>query len=507
MNPMTETSPAARPNLLLIMSDQHAQRIAGCYGDTVVRTPSIDSLARRGVVFDNAYCPSPICLPSRMSALTGRYPVRQSCWTNTDYLSSDIPTFAHALGAAGLDPVLVGRMHALGPDQLHGYVRRLVGDHSPNWIGIPRHDMGQLANANDPWRVSVVKSGAGRSSYELKDLDVADAAVETLRGIARRREAGDASPFAVTVGFMLPHPPYVARAEDFSLYDGIVPPPAIAPAAREGEHAFIAWWRDNRDIRNVGAAEAMRARAAYYALTHRLDILVGRVLGELERLGLAENTLVVYTSDHGDHIGERGLWWKHTLFDESVKIPLILSWPGVLPEGERRDAVVNLVDLAPTMLEAVGAPQLPNADGRSFLAVARNAGAPWIDETFAEYCTDPTPDWTGGKAVRQRMLRTARYKLNYYDGCAPQLFDMIDDPGEQRDLAADPRYAAVRDALVARILADWDPRAVAERMEARARDKALIAAWGKAVRPPSEYLWELLPEDNFLDGAVAAAAP
>lgn len=487
-----------RPNLVLIMSDQHAQRVAGCYGDRAARTPNIDRLASRGVTFDNAYCPSPICLPSRMSALTARHPFRQACWTNTDYLASDIPTFAHGLGAAGYDPVLVGRMHALGPDQLHGYVRREVGDHSPNWIGVPRHDMGPLEGTNDPYRASVIRSGPGRSAYELKDMDVTRAAIGVLEGIARRRSAGDAAPFALTVGYMLPHPPYVARPEDYRRFEGQIPPLAIPPPAGSEEHPWIAWWRDNRQIADVPEADVTRARTAYYALVQRLDALIGEVLETLADLRLADNTLIAYTSDHGDHVGERGLWWKHTFYDESVKVPLVLSWPGVLPEAERRSAVVNLIDLGPTLLDACGAPALPNADGRSFLSVAQDAAAPWRDETFAEYCTDPTPAWTGGMAVRQRMLRTERFKLNYFHGYPPQLFDLRDDPSEQRDLADVPRYAPVRLALLARLLADWDPERVSAAMEARRRDKELIGAWAQAVQPQNTHLWTMAPGSNEL---------
>ncbi|WP_051328677.1 sulfatase-like hydrolase/transferase [Geminicoccus roseus] len=487
-----------RPNLLFIMSDQHAQRIAGCYGDSVVETPNIDRLAKSGVVFDNAYCPSPICLPARMSALSARYPVRQNCWTNTDYLASDIPTMAHALGAGGYRPVLVGRMHALGPDQLHGYVRREVGDHSPNWAGIPRHDMGPLANTNDPYRVSLERSGEGQSAYERKDVDVTAAAIAALEEVAARRAKGDAEPFALTVGYMLPHPPYVARAQDYRRYEGRVPLPAIPAPSPEVEHPWIAWWRDNRDIREVSPEDALRARTAYYALTSRLDGMVGEILARLDELGLRDDTLIVYTSDHGDHVGDRGLWWKHTLYDESVKVPLVLSWPGRLPQNERRSAVVNLIDLAPTVLEALGAPALPNADGRSFLAVARDAGAPWIDETFAEYCTDAAPAWTGGQATRHRMIRSGHYKLNYYDGMAPQLFDLDEDPLEQNDLAASPAHTSVRHALLGRLLADWDPVEIDRIMTRRVQDKELLAGWARSVGPRSEHLWEMRPEDNYL---------
>jgi choline-sulfatase len=246
-------------NLLFLMSDQHTQRVAGCYGDGVVRTPNLDRLAARGVVFDEAYCPSPICVPSRMSLLTGCHPATQECWTNGDLLASDRPTMAHALGAAGYRPVLVGRLHALGPDQLHGYAEREVGDHSPNWIGVPRHDMGALDRTNDPFRDSLRKSGAGQSAYELHDADVVDAACARLEAIADRRAAGDATPFGLTVGLMLPHPPYVARAEDYEPYVGKVGPPETAPPDPAREHPYLRWWRDSTDTRHVTEAEVLRA--------------------------------------------------------------------------------------------------------------------------------------------------------------------------------------------------------------------------------------------------------
>jgi choline-sulfatase len=490
---------ASGPSLLFFMSDQHTQRVAGCYGDGVVRTPHLDRLAARGVVFDEAYCPSPICVPSRMSLLTGCHPASQECWTNGDLLASDRPTMAHALGAAGYRPVLVGRLHALGPDQLHGYAERDVGDHSPNWVGVPRHDMGALDKTNDPFRDSLRKSGAGQSAYELHDADVIDGACARLEAIAARRRAGDGAPFSLTVGLMLPHQPYVARAEDYEPYVGKVGLPDLAAPDPAREHPYLRWWRDSTDTRHVTEAETLRARTAYYGLVTRLDAMIGRVLDRLEALGLAGDTLVVYTSDHGDQLGERGLWWKQTFYDESAKVPLVLAWPGRLPAGERRAQLVNLVDLAPTVLDALGAPPLPNADGRSFLGVARDADHPWADATVSEYCGDAAESWAGATPVQQRMLRTRRWKLSYYHGDRPQLYDMREDPRETTDLAEDPRHAGIRDALVRRVLADWDPDRVARRMAARRRDKALLGAWARAVRPPDAYRWQLRMEDNWLD--------
>lgn len=491
-----------KPNLLYIISDQHAQRVAGCYGDALAETPNLDLLAARGVTFDNAYTTSPICTPARMSALTGRHAFRQQCWTNFDFLASDIPTWAHSLGAAGYAPTLIGRLHSMGPDQLHGFVRREVGDHSPNWIGVPRHNMGVLTNTNEPERTSISRSGPGSNAYELKDIDVARAAVAHLDELGQRKRAGDDQPFAVAVGLMLPHAPFVARPEDYARFAGKVGRARLRPPAAKDEHPWINWWRTNRDILAVPEAEELRTRIAYYAMTYRMDALIGDVLAALARNGLADNTLIVYTSDHGEQIGERGLWWKHTFYDQSLKIPLILSWPGQLPQGERRAQIVNLMDVSATLLAAMAAPVLPSSDARSFLDVARNGAAPWVDETFAEYCTDDTPPWTGGMAVRQSMIRQGRWKLVYHHGYRPQLFDMANDPDELRDLAEDAAHETVRDALLARIFAQWDPVAIDRRMRARVADKALLGAWCRATQPPSTYVWELRPEMNRLDLAA-----
>jgi choline-sulfatase len=483
---------------LFLFSDQHAFHVAGCYGDPVAETPHLDRLAAAGVAFDAAYCPSPICVPSRMAMLTGRHPHTQDCWTNDDYLASDRATWLHALGAAGYRPILVGRLHAMGPDQLHGYADRFVGDHSPNWIGLPRHDMGVLNETNDPHRTSVVHSGPGESVYEVKDRDVTRAAINVLDDLGAKRRAGDDSPFAVTVGWMLPHPPYVATPSDYARFAGRVGP-ARLPAPCEPGHPWLDWWRRDRGIEAVPQADAVRARTAYYALTFRLDAMIGEVLAALDRNGFADDTLVVYTTDHGDQIGERGLWWKHTFHEESVRVPLVMRWPGRLPVGRRCPRVCSLVDVTATMLEALGAPLLPQADGRSLLAVAADPDSPWVDETFSEYCTDAVPTWTGGMAVRQRMVRQGRWKLIHYHGYPTQLFDLASDPDELVDRAADPACRAVHDQLHARLLADWDPDAIDRRMRARRADKDLIGAWGRRVNPPNTHLWPVRPDHNRLD--------
>lgn len=487
-----------RPNLLFLFSDQHARRVAGCYGDPAAPTPNLDRLASEGVVFDNAYCPSPLCVPSRMSMLTGRHPFEQECWTNDDYLRSDAATWLHAAGAAGYRPVLAGRLHSMGPDQLHGYAQRMVGDHSPNWGGVPRHDLGVLDKANDPWRESLDRSGVGQSAYQVKDVETVAAACDFLRSVGSERRAGVREPFCLTVGLLLPHPPYVAWREDYERFEGRVPPPAH-PGPPPNPHPWEAWWRENRDIAGVDETAVQRARTAYYGLVYRLDALIGDVLGCLAHEGLGDDTLIVYTTDHGDQLGERGLWWKHTLYEDSVRVPLILRWPERLPRGERRAQVTDLLDVAATMIDAMGGPALPHGRGRSLLPLAADARASWIDEVFCEHCTDVVPAWTGGRATQQRMIRSEQWKLIYTHGEPSQLFDLAADPDERNDLANDARHASTRERLTRRVLEGWDPEQVAARIRERRRDKEILGAWARQVRPPDAFRWSLLPEHNRLD--------
>ena len=485
-----------RPNVLFLFSDQHAQKVAGCYGDPLIQTPHLDRLSREGVRFTNAYCPSPICVPSRMATLTARWPHTQECWTNDDMLRSDLPSWLHRAGSVGNAPVLIGRLHAIGPDQLHGYAERVIGDHSSNYPGTTRQSLGTLEGTNDPNPESLEKSGVGMSAYHEKDAEVTDAAIRWLQETGAVRNS-EGKPFCLTVGYMLPHPPYVVDREAFDIYDGRVPPPALD--ADDADDAWHSWWRSARHIETVPVQYRDRARAAYWGLVHRLDEMIGRVLAALEEIGALDNTLVVYASDHGDHLGERGLWWKHTFFEESVKVPLIMRLPDVLPAGETRDHVVNLIDLSQTMIEAMSAPILPHADGRSFWAVAKDGTAPWRNETFCEYCTDPVPEWTGGRAVQQRMIRSGNWKLSLYDSDPPLLFNLGSDPDEKRNRANDPDCAGVLQTLLARLTDGWHPEAVAACMRKRRIEKEILAAWAREVQPEGTHVWRFAPERNHLE--------
>ena len=379
-----------RPNLLYIHSDQHSPYISGCYGDPLVRTPHLDALAASGVALDNTYCPSPICVPSRMSMLSGRYPHENQVCTNSQILDSGIPTLAHAMGSGGYKPVLIGRMHSNGPDQLHGYAERLVGDHGPNHIGGRGADHGMLSGTAGPARVSLEKAGHGQSAYQVHDEDVTAATVDFFNRLGVKKRAGQpAEPFSLSVGFMLPHQPFVARLQDYEYYYENMFPPHITEPFGEDLHPHIKMWREKSGIQEVSDEEVRRARAAYWALVERMDILIGQIIAALRANGLEENTLIIYTSDHGEQVGEHSLWWKQTFYEDSVKVPAILSWPGHLPGGTRCGRVVSSLDLNATMLDALGCPALPNSRGRSLLPVLKDPDhAAWDDVAFSELCYD-----------------------------------------------------------------------------------------------------------------------
>lgn len=485
-------------NILFIFSDQHAQRIAGPYGDRIAETPALDRLAGEGVTFDNCYTPAPVCGPARMAMLSGRPPHETRTFMNNDILPSHIPTYANALAAHGVDTALAGRLHAMGPDQMRGFARRIVGDHSPAWPGVARHDMGILARTHGPNRISLERSGAGNSAYQNLDEASRDAAIAELEARAARLRAGETRPFFLKVGFMLPHPPFVARAEDYARFEGRVPPPR-QPAPPNDEHPYLAWWRRNREIETVPPDERDRSRAAFYGLVHRLDRYVDALLGALDRLGLADDTLVVYASDHGEHLGERGLWWKHTFFDEAVKVPLLMRWPGRLPAGVRRPQLVDLMDVAATFVDAAGAPPLPNGRGRSLLPIAGEAGRPWVDRVFSQNCVDAIEGYSGGRAMQQRMLREGGWKLVYHHGLPPQLFDLETDPDETNDRADDPAVAERLAAMTSRILDGWDPEAIGRLLEQRMADKRLLRAWAEVASPEDPIRWRFDPDINRLD--------
>lgn len=477
------------------MSDQHNRRFMGCAGDPIAHTPAMDSLAARGVRFENACCPFPLCGPSRMAFMTARHPHEINCLTNLCWLSSDIPTFAHAFGAAGYETVLAGRMHFVGSDQRHGFDQRIVADvsataHINPVTGWHLEDvLGDLVDTPGMSPQALIKSGPGRSGYHAYDETVCQRAVDWLR--ARKQSA---SPFLLVVGFVSPHSPFVAPPGDFHRYNDRIRIEDLPNPRLDALHPLHQLYREKWKVtQGVTVEDQRRTRAAYYGLCTFLDRQLGEILRALGESGHAGNTIVVYTSDHGESMGEHGLWWKSVFYDGSIGVPLILAGPGIPGPNQTVRSNVSLLDLPPTLLDLVGADPIPGASGRSFHCLIEDRPDSWSDEIFAE-------NYGGAnESNAQRMIRRGPWKLNYYHGMRPQLFNIEEDPHEWNDRWNDPACRGIVAELQARLLDGWDPAAMEQRLALRHKELRLVGEWVKRNRPPEpDPCWFEKPLENHI---------
>lgn len=487
-------SQSGTPNILLIMTDQHSKDVLGCYGNSTVRTPHLDRLAADGLRFSNAYCPSPLCGPSRMSFMTSQTPSANEVWDNNHILNSVIPTWAHVMTLAGYETALLGRMHFCGPDQRHGFESRPVGEPGagpvgmpvkggPAWTKYPGSTSGQS-------RECVEIAGRGHTHYQWSDEERTRVAVQWLEEKARSESE---RPFAAVLGYNLPHCPFVAPKDLFDYYYERVDIPPV----EESQPATIRRFRESRGILSPPLPEerVRVARAAYFGLCEHIDGLIGQVLNTLEGTGLAKDTLVIYVSDHGEMAGEHGCWWKSHYYEGSVGIPFIARWPGVIEAGTRSDVICNLMDLGPTFVEIAGSEFPFPVDGRSLLKVFREGEDQSLpDETFSEMIDHhrncvPLPS---------RMIRSGPWKLWLYadgENLPPSLFNLQDDPGELNDLGEDPAYAEVRDSLCARIREGWDPEDAVRKSLRNFHYFRYLSRWGQRVAPDAPDAMTLPPAE------------
>lgn len=419
------------PNIVLIMADQLAPQFTGTYGHPLVKTPHMDALAQSGARFDAAYCNSPLCAPSRFSFMSGQHITKIGAYDNASEFPATVPTFAHYLRLMGYRTCLSGKMHFVGPDQLHGFDERLTTDVYPSdhaWTP----DWEQPDQRIDKWyhnMDSVKEAGQAMTTFQLDyDDETAFMARRKIFDYAARRT----EPFAMVVSFIHPHDPYVARPEFWNLYDNAqVDLPATGPA--DDPHTNRVRRGIEADVDPVTDEQIRNARHAYYANTSYFDAKVGEIVRTLQEAELYDNTIVIVTSDHGDMLGERGLWYKMSMFEHSARVPLIMSGPGI-GRGEIAEPV-SLVDLLPTFLDIAGGewPELGMPiDGNSLMPMLRG-GDPGEREVVAEYCAE----CTGQPMI---MIRRGDFKYIHCDGDPPQMFDIYADPMERTNLAEMPEH-------------------------------------------------------------------
>ncbi|MBV9416660.1 MAG: choline-sulfatase, partial [Solirubrobacterales bacterium] len=389
------TAVRGRPNVLLIMVDQLAAQWLPAYGHAEVQAPALTSLASRGVVFDAAYCASPLCAPSRAAMLCGRFASAISVWDNAAELAASIPTFVHALRAAGYRTCLAGKMHFVGPDQLHGFERRLTTDVYPSGLDWTP-DWTRPVAERLPWYhsvQSVLEPARATASLQTDyDDEVAFHAVREVHDLAR---SGAPDPFLLVVSFANPHDPWEVPPRYWDLYDpAAISLPAVRwiPFEEADPHSRRLRQMSAIDEVSLSEQDVRRARHGYYAAISYVDERIESVLAALRSTGLDENTIVVFTADHGEFLGERGLWYKMSFLEPAVRVPLLVCVPG---EGAGRvSSPVSLLDLAPTLLELAGVDSAGVAmDGVSLVDALRcspsSSPGPVISEYYAEGVNAP----------------------------------------------------------------------------------------------------------------------
>ena len=487
--------PQSTPNILLIQADQLAAQFLSCYGHPLVKTPAIDALAEQGVVFDAAYTNSPLCAPSRFVMMSGRTPSAIAAWDNAVDFSSEIPTFSHYLSALGYRTCLSGKMHFIGADQLHGYGERLTTDVYPSdYTWHPEWD--RPHQRLDWFHNMEVVTKAGvctRSMY----MDYDDEAVFKAKRFLfdHAREHAD-QPFMLTVSMIQPHDPYLCSQQNWDLYrHDDIDLPLAAPTANPHEqrlrHAYGAsdYEFDEDTIRN--------ARHAYYGSLADIDHKVAQLRETLEQAGFADNTIIVFTSDHGDMLGERGMWFKMSYLEHSARVPLIVHAPKMFAP-KRVAKAVSLVDFLPTFVELArdgkqGEYATP-LEGQSLLPHLSGDGG--HDDFVGEYYGE-------GTAAPIYCIRRGQYKLIYCRDDPLQFYDLIADPLELNNLSEHADHQTQIQQWQAEIARRFDQAALTERvLESQRRRKFL-----KNVMRDQGITWDYQPLEPAADLYIRNTQP
>lgn len=444
---LAKKTASPKMNVLFIASDDLRSHVIGCYGHKIVKTPNIDRLAGWGVRFDHAYCQYPLCGPSRNSLLSGLRPDSSKVITNGPVISETVPghvTLPQLFRQNGWKSVRYGKMYHMG---VPGGVGQSLNDHPASWdvaISPPGKELTTVGERKsltpgiaDGVAMNYVSfKGDGRSGdVQQADRGVADNAIEFLRTQGDR-------PFFLATGFVRPHVPFVAPDRFFDLYSLDQMPLAQNPADDLKDipgASFRIQPNVNHDMK-MSERDKREALRAYYAAISYMDSMVGEVLDALERAKLRQRTAIVFWSDHGWHLGEHLRWQKNSLFEESARVPLIVTAPGRKARGKGSGALVELVDLYPTLAGLAGLTPTPTLEGQSMAPLLDDPGRKWKKAAFTQ---------VGNKTVDGRALRTERYRYIRWTGEEPgeELYDHRNDPREFTNLATDAAHASTLNAL------------------------------------------------------------
>ena len=423
---MPQVQSNTQPNILFLFSDEHNHRFLGTdqpNAESVV-TPALDGLIKSGTWFRHAYCQMPLCTPSRICLLTGREVRGSGGWKNESVLRPELPTIPTVLKCAGYETCLVGKMHLGGSEQSGGFDHRpygdLTGKTGHQWEPI---DDSEFANSLRGRTAAVGVTGIPESL--LQDQVVA---TESIAWIREHVAESPTTPWMLCASFSRPHFPLTAPERWIEYYRRRgVSEPFAAAAGDAYDHPMSVGMRVGFKANEVPHDEMMKARSAYFACVSYLDEVIGDLLGTLERSGFLENTIVVYTADHGEMAGDHGVWWKNGWYEGCTRVPLIIQVPAG-PGGNVVDTPVALVDLLPTLARLAGAEIPDGIDGRDLSDAITGAGL----TASPVHIDNLVPRW--GPGTEFRATRFKNYKYVRFRDAEPLLFDVIADPAEQVNL-------------------------------------------------------------------------
>ncbi|KAH9861164.1 hypothetical protein IAQ61_010901 [Plenodomus lingam] len=492
-----------KPNILYIMADQMAAPLQK-FNDpnSVIKTPHLDELARTGINFASAYCNSPLCAPSRFTMCTGQLPSKIGGYDNASILGPEVPTYAHYLRREGYETALAGKMHFIGPDQLHGFEHRLTSDIYPG-------DLGWAVNWDKPeerqeWyhnMSSVLQAGPCVRSNQLDyDEDVMHKSQQYLYDYVRS-DPETRQPFALTISLTHPHDPYTMIREYWDRYEGVDIPLPKTEIAQEDQDTHSQRLLKTIDLWDnpVPDEAKIRARRAYFAACSFVDDQVGKLVKLLKNCYLEEDTIIVFSGDHGDMLGERSLWYKMSWFENSARVPMIINCPAKFKPKQVKESV-STMDLLPTFVDLAGgdASAILPIDGVS-LHEYLVSDKPGKDEVFGEYMGE-------GTVTPTYMIRRHQWKYTYSLADAPQLFDLVNDPQELNDLAKskEPHHQKVLAQFQAEAHAKWDFQQIHQDVLKSQRMRQI--AWS-ALQIGRKETWDYQPPYNDKDRFIRSHIP
>ena len=441
-------------NVLYIMSDQHQGKASGCYGHDFIQTPNIDALAESGTRFARSFTNSAICVPARAALATGRHVHQTEYWDNGHPYEGRVKAWHHMLKENGASATSIGKLHFRNESDDTGFEEQIIPMHVVEGKGDARGCIKRPMTPPMEKSGTMTQCGPGESPYLQYDHDIAEQTCEWLRAKAA---VPNKDPFCAFVSFVCPHPPYIAPPDIYDIYDKMEMP---MPKLRDPEAEYHPWIKQSQWMRNyddfVTEESLPVLMKSYYGCTSYLDSNIGKVITALEETGLRDNTLIIYTSDHGENLGTRCLWGKSNMYEEASFIPMIVSGPDI-PAGKVSQTPVTLIDIAPTILDAQNLSEVAETQklpGASLIGIAQADSNP-DRVAFTEY--------HAAAAERSAfMIRKGKYKYIHYVSYEPELFDLDADPEELTSLHNDPAHADTLKDLESALREICDPEAVDE---------------------------------------------